>query len=218
VSQEYCQFKKGVIDHIVVYIDENMNDGKISQLLRGSSTLKIDKSNCYDNPDIKVVFSEKGFLFQARFNNCESKFNDTMTMFALSLAYREKMEYYLNLTSSIIDKENYHDVIDIKKDFYVFNLKYFFSNPVHYNYQQKHAIWKIIFQYYNILEQHQELKIQIENLVDILHIEQNQEEDKKEKIKENKRKKIEMIFLIIGGFVTLASLVSAYKDAMELFG
>ncbi|EAL0271565.1 hypothetical protein BVH42_05330 [Campylobacter lari] len=141
-----------------------------------------------------------------------------MIMFALSLAYREKMEHYLNLTSGIIDKENYHDVIDIKKDFYVFNLKYFFSNPVHYNYQQKHAIWKIIFQYYNILEQHQELKIQIENLVDILHIEQNQEEDKKEKIKENKRKKIEMIFLIIGGFVTLASLVSAYKDAMELFG
>ncbi|EAH8851410.1 hypothetical protein HDK09_001431 [Campylobacter lari] len=46
-------------------------------------------------------------------------------MFALSLAYREKMEYYLNLTSSIIDKENYHDVIDIKKDFYVFNLQYF---------------------------------------------------------------------------------------------
>ncbi|AJD03969.1 hypothetical protein UPTC4110_1437 [Campylobacter lari CCUG 22395] len=218
VSQEYCQFKKGVIDHIVVYTDENMNDGKISQLLRGSSTLKIDKSNCYDNPDIKVVFSEKGFLLQAKFNNCESKFNDTMTMFALSLAYREKMEHYLNLTSSIIDKENYHDVIDIKKDFYIFNLKYFFSNPVHYNYQQKHAIWKIIFQYYNILEQHQELKIQIENLVDILHIEQNQEENKKEKIKENKRKKIEMIFLIIGGFVTLASLVSAYKDAKELFG
>ncbi|WP_257906463.1 hypothetical protein [Campylobacter lari] len=59
VSQECCQFKKGVIDHIVVYTDENMNDGKISQLLRGSSTLKIDKSNCYDNPDIKVVFSEK---------------------------------------------------------------------------------------------------------------------------------------------------------------
>ncbi|MCV3433178.1 hypothetical protein L8W54_06265 [Campylobacter lari] len=71
------------------------------------------------------MFSEKGFLFQVRFNNYESKFNDTITMFALSLAYREKMEYYLNLTSSIIDKENYHDVIDIKKDFYVFNLQYF---------------------------------------------------------------------------------------------
>ncbi|MCR8708865.1 hypothetical protein [Campylobacter sp. RM5063] len=62
VGQEYCQFKKSVIDYIVAYTDENMNDGKISQLLRGSFTLKIDKSNCYDNPDIKVVFSEKGFF------------------------------------------------------------------------------------------------------------------------------------------------------------
>ncbi|EAJ0349263.1 hypothetical protein YZ38_08120 [Campylobacter lari] len=81
-----------MIDYIVAYTDENMNDGNISQLLRGSFTLKIDKSNCYDNPDIKVVFSEKSFLFQAKFNNCESKFKDTMTIFALSLAYREKMD------------------------------------------------------------------------------------------------------------------------------
>lgn len=106
-----------MIDHIVVYTDENMNDGKISQLLRGSSTLKIDKSNCYDNPDIKVVFSEKGFLLQAKFNNCESKFNDTMIIFALSLAYREKMEHYLNLTSSIIDKKIITMLLILKKIF-----------------------------------------------------------------------------------------------------
>lgn len=63
--------------------------------------IKIDKSNSYDNPDIEVVFLEKDFLFETKFGNCESKFNGTVIVFTLSLAYPEKMEYYLNLTSSI---------------------------------------------------------------------------------------------------------------------
>ncbi|MFQ6341951.1 hypothetical protein [Campylobacter sp. VTCC 70190] len=218
VSSQYCKFRKDVIEYKAICTDEkNITDEEISQNLRGSFTLKINEHNCYDNPDAKVIFSEKGFLFQGKIGSYESKFQDVLSMFILSLAYREKIEYYLNLTSSIIDGEKYNNIIDIKKDFYCFNLKYFFSNPIHYNYQQKHAIWMIIFEYYSILKKHQEVKIQIENLVDILYIEQKQREEKIEKIKENKRKKIEFIFLLIGFLITLTSLISAYKDAVELF-
>lgn len=40
----------------IIKMSPKISDKEISQKLRGSFTLKIDLDNCYDNPDIRVVF------------------------------------------------------------------------------------------------------------------------------------------------------------------
>lgn len=218
IPQIYCQFENNKTKYTAIYTnDKCLTHGQISQNLRGSSTLKIDEKNCYDNPDIKVVFAEKGFLFQNKYDKSQKdKFEDILSIFILSLAYREKIESFLNTTSSIADTYNQKSITSIKKDIYLFSLKHFFKNPIHYNYQQKYTIWKILFSYYDIFQSYQEVKTQVENLVDILHAEQKEEQGQKDKEREDKRKKTEFILILIGFIISLASLISIYKDLSEL--
>lgn len=216
IPSTYCSFYKPTTNYKAIYTNQNMSNDDISEALRGSSTLKINEDNCYDNDDIKVVFYEKGFLFQNKYDKSQkSKFEAIVGLFILSLAYREKIEHFLEQTSNAIDN-NHKEIINIKKDIYTFNLKYFFNNPIHYNHQQKYTIWSILFKYYKISEKHQEVKTQIENLVDLLYTEQKEKQEMETIAKEEKRKKIEFIFIILGFIITLASLISTYKDLGEL--
>ncbi|MDA3967968.1 hypothetical protein [Helicobacter sp. WB40] len=105
--------------------EPKISDKEISQKLRGSFTLKIDLDNSYDNPDIRVIFSEKGFLLQDNYGDQINKFESSLMMFILSLAYLEKIESFLHRTANIINNKNHSDFISFKKDFDYFNLKYF---------------------------------------------------------------------------------------------
>ncbi|MDA3969636.1 hypothetical protein [Helicobacter ibis] len=130
IPSKYCSFYETTrTNYNTIYINNKdepkISDKEISQKLRGSFTLKIDSDNCYDNPDIRVVFSEKGFLLQDNYGDQINKFESSLMMFILSLAYREKIESFLHRTANIINNKNHSDFISFKKDFDYFNLKYF---------------------------------------------------------------------------------------------
>ena len=71
------QLKKGYLTWIIFSLFSIVSPGvciymiitneEISNELRGTKTLNIDETNCYDNSDIKVVFSENGFAFISKF-------------------------------------------------------------------------------------------------------------------------------------------------------
>lgn len=75
-----------------------------------------------------------------------------------------------------------------------------------------------MFKYYDISQTHKEVKVQLENLLDILYIEQKEQQEIKEATKEVKQKKVEFILIVLGFIITLASLISPYKDLSELLG
>lgn len=64
-------------------------------------------------------------MLQDNYGDQINKFESSLMMFILSLAYREKIESFLHRTANIINNKNHSDFISFKKDFYYFNLKYF---------------------------------------------------------------------------------------------
>ncbi|KAA6220588.1 hypothetical protein FMM54_08445 [Campylobacter sp. LR185c] len=197
---------------------KNIENARISQHLRNSFTLTINDENCYDNPDIKVVFGESGFLFLNNFVNIDAdskneqneKFENTLILYALYIAYMEKIDEFLQNTSTLYFDKKHKNASDIRKQIYIFGLKHFFSNPVKHSRQQLHVLWNIIEEYYKIGDKYAEVKAQAEDIIDIIEIEQKEYDDNKQRKRDNR---INLIAFII----TLAGAISIVKDTIDLF-
>lgn len=162
------------------YISENtLTNGEISILLRGSTTLDINKKNSYENPDIKVVFSERAFLFINKFDKSqEDKFENILTLYLLSHAYNLYSEKTMNEIILFHKKNNVKDMLKKRKEVYSFNLSCYFSNPVKYNRHQLHNLWTYLYQLNFVNVNHQEIKSQMEDLINLVAIDRKEFEQK----------------------------------------
>ncbi|WP_122894119.1 hypothetical protein [Arcobacter peruensis] len=217
---------------------KDISNMEISKLLRNSDTLKINESNCYDNKDIKVVFSENGFVFIAKFDEQIDKFERIYILYLLAQAYNLYTEKLMMDVSSSYKNENFNKMLTLRKEIYSFDLSCFFSNPVNYKKQQMHTIWSFLHDIYSVEENHKEMKSQVEDLVNLIEIdirEKEKEERIKEKEKEErlyrqrKEERVEenekqnkkafkrtMLLTGFGVLIAMFSLGSVYADLVEL--
>ena len=170
--------------YFAFYISENdiyLDDEKISMLLRGSKTLKINEKNSYDNTDVKIVFSERGFLFINKFGkDQENKFNNILTLYLLSHAYNLYSEGIMSETIYLHKRDKIKEMLELRKEVYSFNLTCFFSNPVKYDRPQLHQLWIYLHKIYFVEKKHLEVKSQMEDLINLVEI------DEKEKARNRK--------------------------------
>ena len=182
------------IDLFAYYIElsdyEKLSDKDKSLLLRDSTTFKETESNTYDGSNIKVVFTEKGFLYLAKYDNQFDHFKRVRLLFLLSQAYNLYTEKLINDISYFYSIDNYRKMIDLRKTIYVFDLNCFFFNPVPYKYHQLNILWSYISNIYFINQKHDEMKSQMEDLVNLIEL-NNKEEERKDretgKLEEEKR-------------------------------
>lgn len=218
--------------------NKDITEDDISFKLRGSKTLKVTLSNCYDNPDIKVVFSENGFAFVENFGNQSDKFERIYISFLLAHAYNLYSEKLMIEVSKSYTNNNHKRMLELRKEIYIFDLNCFFFNPVNYKKQQQHTIWSYLSAIYSVEENHKEMKSQIKDLVNLIEIDLKDKETQsilKEKEKEEKlykdrkeerdiEKEIEnkrafrrtTILTSIGLLIATLSIGSVYADLVEL--
>lgn len=213
---EISDNKVNKCDFFACYIPsdkKNISNEDISNELRGTKTLKIDETNCYDNIDIKVVFSENGFAFISKFNDQKDKFERVYVLYLLAHTYNLYTQQIISEISNSYKSKELQKMLDLRKEIYIFDLNYFFSNPVNYKKQQLHSIWEYLNKIYCVETNRKEMKSQVKDLVELIEIEQKEQSDKKEKNR--------ILWLTVFGLlITMFSLVSAYKDIkeMKLFG
>ena len=186
------------------YSKQELSDVEISKILRDSTTLQISENNSYDS-DIKFVVCEKGFLWQDKYNfDNTDKFEKALLLFLIALAYNEKSAQILKNVSNSYKKSSYNEMIKTRNEIYNFDLNCFFTNPVKQNRHQLYDIWSIIEKNYHVVAIHNEIKMQVVELTNII------ETIKKDKFARN--------IAIIGVCLGVLSLISAMKDFKELFG
>jgi hypothetical protein len=199
-------------DFFACYIPSEKKDitnENISNELRGTKTLNIDDINCYDNTDIKVVFSENGFAFISKFDEQKDKFERIYILYLLAHTYNSYTEKTIVDVSNSYNSKELQKMLDLRKEIYIFDLNYFFANPVNYKKQQLHTIWTYLNSIYKIEKNREEMKSQVKDLVELIEIELKE-------IAEEKNKSKTFWLAIFGLLITMFSLVSAYKDIKEM--
>ncbi|MBP7769498.1 MAG: hypothetical protein KA055_00085 [Aliarcobacter sp.] len=230
-------------EYMCFYISQkeiDLNDENISLLLRGSNTLIINEKNSYDNIDIKVVFSEKGFVFINKFTKDQiDKFQNILTLYLLSHAYNLYTEQIMSEITTLHKENKIEKMLKIKKEVYGFNLSCFFSYPVKYNRHQLNQLWSYLNDMYFIKDKHLEMKYQIEDLINLVEMNKKEQEKLDKEVQERleekrykevqeqreldnihfnkKAEKLTKIALFIA-VISLLSLVGAYKDFKDLDG
>ncbi len=207
--------------------NQEVTDEQISSNLRGSKTLIIDKTNSYKNSDIEVIFSENGFAFVEKFGDQTIKFEKICISFLLAQAYNLYIEKLMLMVSKSYNNDELKNMIDLRKEIYIFDLKYFFHNPVNHKNQQQHKIWEVIRKLYSVEEYHKEVKSQIKDLVNLIEMdlkEKEKNEKQAEKEKEEKLYKEKQIesekrtnrLTWIGIIFAAISIGSVYADLVQL--
>lgn len=194
------------------YFETLLDDETVSQALRNSSTLKISDQNAYDNTDIKVVFSESGFVFCNKLSyDAKEKFERVELLFILALAYNAKVVRLMQEVATAHKSKSYTKMIELRDAIYSFDLNCFFYNPVKQNKHQVYTLWEIVSSVYDVKIKHDEIKSQITDLTGVIEVKQKEERD-------NKAQKIERTLTLVGIAIGIASLVSVFKDLKELVG
>jgi hypothetical protein len=194
------------------YSTTEQNDQYISQILRNSNTLEISEKNSYDNPDIKVVFGENGFVLCSKLNiDAEEKFERVILLFLVAMAYNLKVQTLLQDVSLSYKNGSYKEMIKKRDEIYAFDLNCFFANPVKPNRHQVYEIWNVIAKVYDTKNKHDEIKSQVIDLANVIEI---QYKEKQEKIEKTKEKRLSIFLAIIAA----ASLISVINDFMDLIG
>lgn len=193
------------------YFDELLENDEISQYLRNSSTLTIDETNSYDSKNMKVVFSENGFLFSKKRDKYDltDTFDRVMFLFSLSIAINTYTEILINeVTQSFIEKD-FEKMIKIRDDIYSFDVRCFFNNPIKINRHETFNLWNLISENYHIKLKYDEMKSQISDLANIIEV-------KQKNLEEIKNKKFEKVVAVVGTILALTSLLGVYMDLKEL--
>lgn len=100
-------------------------------------------------------------------------------------------------------------MIEVRKEISIFDLNYFFSNPVDYKKQQLYTLWAYLNSIYKVEKNREEMKNQVKDLVDLIEIELKNLAEKKDKNRT-------FWLTVFGLLITMFSLVSAYKDVKEM--
>ena len=199
-------------DFFACYIPNEKKDIKneeISEELRGTKTLNIDETNCYDNSDIKVIFSENGLAFIPKFNEQKDKFERVYLLYLLAHTYNIYTKRTIIDVSNSYNSKELGKMIEVRKEISIFDLNYFFSNPVDYKKQQLYTLWIYLNSIYKVEKNRDEMKNQVKDLVDLIEIELKN-------ISEKKDKNRTFWLTVFGLLITMFSLVSAYKDIKEM--
>ncbi|UTJ05709.1 hypothetical protein [Arcobacter roscoffensis] len=178
-------------DYYSLYISKNelnLNDEQISYLLRGSKSLKFLEFNTYKNVDIEVTFSENTFVCKNNFDNSKSstkkaqldKFLRINILYLLAHVYNMYTERLMYEVSKSLDNEQNKKMLELRRDIYIFDLKYFFYNPIDYRWHQLYNIWPYLKEIYSVEHNHREMKSQVEDLVNLIEF-NNRDIEKKEK-------------------------------------
>ena len=209
---EISDRKSTKCDFFACYIPSEKKDivnEEISNELRGTKTLNIDETNCYDNSDIKVVFSENGFAFISKFEEQKDKFERIYVLYLLAHTYNVYTKKTIIDVSNSYNSKELGKMIEVRKEISIFDLNYFFSNPVDYKKQQLYTLWAYLNSIYKVEKNREEMKNQVKDLVDLIEIELKNVAEKKDKNRT-------FWLTLFGLLITMFSLVSAYKDVKEM--
>lgn len=165
-----------------------LNEERISYLLRGSKSLNSTNYNCYDNTDVKVTFSENTFVCINKFNitnettrkSQRDKFRRISILYLLAHVYNMYTERLIYDVSNSIENKEITKMLNLRDSIYIFDLKFFFNNPVNYRFHQLYAIWAYLQEIYSVEQNHKEMKSQVEDFVNIIEV-RNRESEKQER-------------------------------------
>lgn len=178
------------------YTNKNINtdDDSISQLLRGSSSLKITEHNSYSFDFMKVVFAERGFVL---LSSMEEMFERCVLMFIVSLAYNYYNSALLSQMSELDQRRDLKEMINVRDKYFYYNLLVYFTNPIKYQRYALFAIWEKMSNFYHVDKVHNEVKSQLNDLVGII---QNKIETR-----------FQRFISVLGVIVAIISVFAAFK-------
>ena len=189
--------------YVFVSKDNDLNDYQISMLLRGSKTLKFSSNNRYMSGDIYVSFAQKGFLVVQNFqhNEFDDKIKRLILLFLIGLAYKISVSNFIDQIKDVVDVSNIREtnikaLEKIRDDFYFYNIKSFFLNPVKQDKHQCCEIWKFIERNYHVGKFYNEAKKQVSELTLL--------------IRGNSDKKFEHKMIILGVIVTIVVAICSF--------
>lgn len=173
VEPEYDEIFK------VYFYDSIIDDDLISLDIRNSKTFKFNENNTYRTEYFIFVVSENGFhLCDKSAANSKDKYSDLtierfdrfLNLYLLTLAYNIKMENFLEKGAELYTNNTQHinNIMDLRESIHAFDLQYFFENPVKMNRHETYKIWEMIFSKYKVKDKHDEVKMQVLSLTEIL--------------------------------------------------
>lgn len=188
VEPEYDEIFK------IYFYDDKIARDLISKDIRNSNTFVFNENNTYETDYFIFVISEKGFhLCDKSAANQKDKYSDLtierfdrfLNLYLLTLAYNIKMENFLEKGAELYadNTQQVSNIMNLNESIHAFDLQYFFENPVKMNRHETYKIWEIMSAKYKVKDRHDEVKMQVLSLTEILV-------KNKEKLLEEKEKNI----------------------------
>lgn len=226
-NQEIIQQEDVFIDlrKRIIVTEDVMEDVNISKELRNSGTLVVDDDNRFSTGSgNRIVFDSRGLHIsrdpESRWfeNNFKSDVEKSVCCYLLSLAYHQKSQELLLQATSAFDSGKSEEMIAVRDAIFAFDLKYFFENPVRLEVFETRALWEMTARNGAIKQTHDEIKIQVAELANIIEARRRDEEDQRRYEEEQRRQRRERWLTILGVILAAAGLVSVANDAKDLFG
>jgi hypothetical protein len=173
------------------------DDEAISQVLRGSKTLKQDECNTFESDDVKVVFAEKGAWVYSKIG--DGHLDRFVLLYLLAQAYNLYSERQLESVAKAYDSKQLAKMRDLKEASLAFDVKYYFSNPVVIDRHQARQVWCLLANLFEVAQLHDEVKSQIKDLSDVIASQLQSQQ-------EQRYKRWEMSFWVFGAIIGLVAL------------
>lgn len=198
----------------IYFYDEKISKELISQDIRKSKTFVFDDTNTYETDHFIFVVSERGFHLCARSAASQKdeynektidRFDRFLNLYLLAVAYNIKMDNFLEKGAELYS-DNMHqldNIMDFNESIHAFDLQYFFENPVKLNRYETYNVWKLIFAKYRVKDKHDEVKMQVLSLTDILVKNKEKLLEKKEKNIRKREDKFHKHIAVLGIYLAI---------------
>lgn len=222
--------------NICFYYEKNIKDlneeqeeelrKEISQLLRGSNTwYKKDGENknyfISDDGNTIFVFSASNFGVignfymykdKERINISKEYFQNALRLRALAEAYNTKADDFIETMANSFSRDNLTKMCKVRDEIYEFDFVHYFENPISLNSFFYVRIWEYFVKFLRVKEKHNEMKIQISELVNIIEV---REKQKQEESNKKQADKLGTINTRIGWIAILIAIITLFADEIK---
>lgn len=157
--------------------DTPLEDREVSQNIRGTNTLILTNDNTITNEYKTVVIDKKGFgVFceKQQFNNVKQYFLWTLDCVLLALAYNYSADDFTKKTIELYKLENKtKKLIEHRKNMFAFAIENYCHYPIAEGRYFVYEIWEKVSAILNVQNIHEEMKFQIQDIVNAIETEQN---------------------------------------------
>lgn len=159
------------------YCNTTLEDVEVSQNIRGTNTLIITDDNKITNNYKTVVIDQKGFgVFSNKqdFEDTERYFLWALNCVLLALAYNYTATDFIKKTITLYKEKNTtKELIKQRNEMFAFAIENYYRCPIAEGRSFIHEIWEKVSAILNVQNIHDEMKFQIQDIVNIIETEQS---------------------------------------------